>query len=73
MSERIIYLRGDRVQWKVDFDSDAAMIDVHHHIKGSAGAHLGVQLPERRMVVFYSDEVEPVYFQGEELMFYAFA
>jgi len=68
MNERIIYKRGDRVRWKTPFDDETpqgAEIEVHHVIVGSMGAHVGVQIPERKIVVFYSDEVTSVYFKGE--------
>jgi len=69
MNKRITYKRGDRVRWKTPFDNETpqgAEIEVHHNIAGSAGAHVGVQVPERKIVVFYSDEVDPVYFKGVE-------
>ena len=67
MNERIIYERGDIVRWKTPFDHETpqgAEIEVHHNIEGSAGGHVGAQIPERKIVVFYSDEVESVYFKG---------
>ena len=61
---------GDVVRWKTPFDFESpqgATLQVQRRIKGTGGAWVGLQLPEKRSTIFYANEVDPVTVEGGEV------
>ena len=54
------FTSGEKVRWKLTFDSEGAEIIVKRFIPGTGAAYIGRQIPEGHEVVFFEQEVEVV-------------